>query len=100
MKRIPTVADAGSLGGKARAKKLTPERRSEIARNAINTRWVMAELGRRGGVAKNKAMTSQERSELAKKAARSRWNQNGAAPESVPSEPSGRTTKRKKDRPV
>lgn len=28
----------GSLGGKARAKKLTPERRSEIARGAVAAR--------------------------------------------------------------
>ena len=30
--------DAGSLGGKARAKKLTKEQRSESARHAANTR--------------------------------------------------------------
>ena len=29
----------GKKGGKARAKKLTPEQRSEIARNAARTRW-------------------------------------------------------------
>jgi hypothetical protein len=29
----------GLKGGKARAKKLTPERRAEIARNAANTRY-------------------------------------------------------------
>jgi len=28
-----------SAGGKARAKKLSAERRREIARNAANTRW-------------------------------------------------------------
>ena len=28
-----------SKGGKARAKKLSPERRTEIARNAVNARW-------------------------------------------------------------
>jgi len=28
-----------SLGGKARAKKLSKKRRSEIARNAIRARW-------------------------------------------------------------
>jgi hypothetical protein len=28
-----------SLGGKARAKKLTPEQRREIARKAIQARW-------------------------------------------------------------
>ncbi len=29
----------GSKGGKARAKKLTAERRSDIARKAVETRW-------------------------------------------------------------
>lgn len=29
----------GKVGGKARAKKLTPEERSEIARLAANARW-------------------------------------------------------------
>lgn len=29
----------GKKGGKARALKLSPERRSEIARNAVNKRW-------------------------------------------------------------
>lgn len=32
----------GELGGKARAKSLTPERRKEIARNAIAARWKKA----------------------------------------------------------
>lgn len=39
----PAAVELGRLGGmkggKARAKKLTPERRSEIARNAANKRW-------------------------------------------------------------
>jgi len=30
----------GIKGGKARAEKLTPEERSEIARNAANSRWL------------------------------------------------------------
>ena len=29
----------GPKGGKARAKSLSPGRRSEIARNAVNARW-------------------------------------------------------------
>ena len=29
----------GLKGGKARAAKLSPKRRSEIARNAVNARW-------------------------------------------------------------
>ena len=39
----PAAVALGRLGGKkggaARAKKLTPERRSEIARKAVETRW-------------------------------------------------------------
>lgn len=31
-----------SKGGKARAKKLTPEERSEIARKAVKARWAKA----------------------------------------------------------
>lgn len=37
----------GSRGGKARAKKLTPEQRREIARKAILTRWAKAKRGDR-----------------------------------------------------
>jgi hypothetical protein len=33
----------GKKGGKARAAKLTPERRSEIAKNAARTRWSKSE---------------------------------------------------------
>ena len=33
----------GMKGGKARAAKLTPEQRSEIARNAVNKRWAKSE---------------------------------------------------------
>ena len=33
------AAELGSLGGKARAKKITPQRRSEIARRAAAKRW-------------------------------------------------------------
>jgi hypothetical protein len=39
VKKVLTLADAGRLGGKARAKALTAEQRQEIARNAINARW-------------------------------------------------------------
>ncbi len=35
----PAAVALGKLGGKARAKKLSKERRSEIARLAIQTRW-------------------------------------------------------------
>jgi hypothetical protein len=33
------AAELGRLGGKARAKEMTPERRSEIARRAAAKRW-------------------------------------------------------------
>jgi hypothetical protein len=33
------AAELGSLGGKARARNMTPERRSEIARRASAKRW-------------------------------------------------------------
>ena len=39
VKKSTTVAAAGSLGGKARAKSLTAKQRSDIARHAITTRW-------------------------------------------------------------
>ena len=35
----PAAKALGKRGGAARAKKLTPEQRSEIARNAANRRW-------------------------------------------------------------
>jgi hypothetical protein len=34
-----TVAEMASAGGRARAAKLTPERRKQIAREAANARW-------------------------------------------------------------
>ena len=37
-----------SLGGKARARKLTPEQRREIARKAIQARWARAKAERKG----------------------------------------------------
>ena len=35
----PHAVALGQLGGKARVQKLTPERRQEIARNAVLARW-------------------------------------------------------------
>ena len=35
----PNAVALGRLGAKARQEKLTPERRREIARNAIRARW-------------------------------------------------------------
>jgi len=36
----PHAVHLGQLGGKARVKKITSERRQEIARNAARARWV------------------------------------------------------------
>src|SRR5262245_55490184 len=41
MKNRHAVA-LGSLGGKARGRRLAPERRREIARKAVRTRWELA----------------------------------------------------------
>ncbi len=38
-KQAPNRAKGGKRGGKQRADSLTPERRSEIARDAANARW-------------------------------------------------------------
>jgi len=35
----PHAVHLGQLGGRARRRKLTPERRSEIARKAAQARW-------------------------------------------------------------
>jgi hypothetical protein len=35
----PNAVQLGRLGGKARLKKMTAERREEIARNAARVRW-------------------------------------------------------------
>ena len=38
-KRVPARAAGGKIGGKARAKALSPERRGKIARAAAAARW-------------------------------------------------------------
>ena len=38
-KRVPSRAAGGKIGGKARAKALSPERRKEIAQVAAISRW-------------------------------------------------------------
>jgi hypothetical protein len=35
----PAAVELGTLGGKARAKKLSAKKRKEIAKKAINKRW-------------------------------------------------------------
>jgi hypothetical protein len=43
------AAELGARGGKARAEKMTPERRAEIARTAAKSRWA-AKAARRAKV--------------------------------------------------
>ena len=50
-------------GGRARAEKLTPERQSEIGKNA----------GLVGGKARARALTREQRQEIGRKAAAARW---------------------------
>jgi hypothetical protein len=38
-KKDPHAVALGKKGGKARIEKMTPERRSEIARKAVQARW-------------------------------------------------------------
>jgi hypothetical protein len=38
-RKNPAAVALGKLGAKARAKLLTPEQRSDIARRAVNERW-------------------------------------------------------------
>jgi hypothetical protein len=63
-KKNPAAVALGRLGGlkggKARAAKLSPERRSEIARNAVLTRM--------------KSLSPKRRSAIARNAVLARWN--------------------------
>jgi hypothetical protein len=51
----------GAKGGYARAAKLSPERRTEIARDAVQTRWARVRMGvSMGGDAPEKTESSAE----------------------------------------
>jgi general stress protein YciG len=52
-----------SRGGKARAEKLSPKRKSAIARKG----------GKAGGAARAASLTPEKRAEIARKAAKARW---------------------------
>jgi hypothetical protein len=41
-KKPLTISDFARMGGKARAKKLTPQERKESARKAVQARWAKA----------------------------------------------------------
>jgi len=45
----------GSIGGKRRMKRLSPQERTEIARKAAQSRWADKTTGESGRVAKSKA---------------------------------------------
>jgi hypothetical protein len=66
-----TVTELARLGGLARAKKLTPERRTEIARKA----------GKAGGKARAKTLSASNREQIARQGARTRWAKRGHPPE-------------------
>ena len=66
-----TLEELRVLGGKARAKALSPERRREIALAAAS----------KGGKARLKKTTRKQRKDIAKKAALARWGKRGKAPE-------------------
>jgi hypothetical protein len=51
-KKNPNAVALGKLGGKARAEKLSPERRSEIARKAGNARTSRLSAMERSQIAK------------------------------------------------
>jgi general stress protein YciG len=57
----------GPKGGRARARNLTPERLSDIARMG----------GKAGGPARAKALSAAKRREIARKAAKARWGKSG-----------------------
>lgn len=42
-KKIPTASEMGKKGGKARAQRLSPEQRKEIARKGGLARWAKRE---------------------------------------------------------
>src|SRR5262249_15473664 len=81
--------ELGKLGGKARGRALSPERREEIARQGGEARWAggvgsgraktegAREMGQRGGEARKAALCAEQRREIARLAARVRWQRQG-----------------------
>jgi len=61
------LARIRGLGGKARAERLSPKRRSAIARQG----------GLSGGKARAEQLTPERRREIAQAAARARWEKSG-----------------------
>lgn len=45
-----TVSEMARMGGIARAANLTPERRKQIAKEAVNARWRKGEMEKHKGV--------------------------------------------------
>ena len=79
-RKNPHAVALGRLGGKARAKSLTDEQKSEIARRAgvvggqrrADALAAMSSAGV-GGKARAAKLTAEQRREIAKKAAAVRW---------------------------
>jgi hypothetical protein len=47
-RKNPAAVALGKRGAKARMKKLTPEKRSEVARTAVMARWAKAKAAAEG----------------------------------------------------
>jgi len=77
----PTRPPRGTLGGLARAAKLSRERRSEIARRAAAARWERFRNGvgtgppeaRLGGIARAQSLSPERRQEIARQASQAMW---------------------------
>ena len=78
----------GTLGGLARAAKLTAEQRREIARKAAAARWERFRNGigtgppdpRLGGLARARTLTPERRKDIARQASQAMWDRVKGAP--------------------
>ena len=52
--KLPAAVELGRRGAKARLQKLSPERRQEIARNAVKARWNKRPVSRGPAVRESK----------------------------------------------
>jgi hypothetical protein len=85
----------GSLGGYARAARLTPDQRKDIPRRAAQARWERFRNGngtgspdaRLGGLARAQQLTPEQRQEVARKASRARLARRHNEPPAPADEP-------------
>ncbi len=68
-KKNPAAVQLGRLGGKARAKNLSPEELAQIGRKG----------GQAGGAARAEKLSGKRRKEIAQKAAAARWSKRNSA---------------------